>query len=61
MNRVRILALSALLLVSAALPAQAFAQDNSTLTYGQTVKGEVTASKNKFTYTFKAAENDVVD
>jgi hypothetical protein len=60
MNRIKGLILLGVLLVTTALPVQAFAQSATTIKYGDIVKGTLTADKATITYTFKTTANDVV-
>ena len=60
MNRIRGLLLVGMLLTTAVLPIQAYAQSATAIKYGDVAKGEITASKASLSFTFKAAANDMV-
>lgn len=60
MKRIQGFVLLTGLLLTTALPGQAFAQTAKSIQYGDVVSGELTAATPSFTYTFTAAANDVV-
>lgn len=60
MSRVRNLLFVVALCAVCTLPIKVSAQSDSAISYGQTIKGEITDSQASINYTFKAGANDVV-